>query len=85
MSLCSENMQDFQYHAVVFYSENNEEEELFVQGDLLPRLENRWKYKICIPQRDFLIGASEYSGYEPWNCIATAFIHFFNSGSILIV
>lgn len=41
---------------VVIYPEIGEETQ-FVQNELLGFLENQWKYKACVPQRDHDIGA----------------------------
>ena len=50
----------FKYDAAIFYAEDVETEELFVQHELLVKFENEWKYKIYLPPRDAAIGSRMY-------------------------
>lgn len=52
--------EDYEFQAAVFYADHSEpKEEHFVQSKLLVYLENTWKYKTFVPQRDYLIGSSK--------------------------
>lgn len=52
---------DFTFQAALFYADYSDvEQQKFVQGKLLVELENNWKYKTFVPQRDYLVGSSEY-------------------------
>ena len=46
----------YEHHVVVIYPEVGEVTQ-FVQNELLGFLENQWKYKTCMPQRDHDVGA----------------------------
>ena len=50
----------FKYDAAIFYAEDMETEELFVQQEVLGKFENEWKYKIYLPPRDAAIGSRMY-------------------------
>lgn len=57
MSVCRVD-EEFKYQAVIFYGESPDEDQ-FIQGELLVYLENTWKYKTYVEQRDNLIGAGQ--------------------------
>ena len=51
---------NFKYNAALFYAEDVETEELYVQNEFLVKLENNWKYKLYLPARDAPIGSRMY-------------------------
>ena len=45
-----------QYNQDAFVSYNHNDDYLWIQNDLVPRVEEGWGFKLCVGQRDFIAG-----------------------------
>ena len=70
--ICSDIFPGKKYDSFIVYDSDTYEDRSFVKNKLIPELENRLGYRLCIIDRDFIVGQGTFPIFVdavPYFCV----------------